>query len=131
MPNYMIFRHLRHRHRKKHGGDVCSSGLFCSVGWFVSHALRQSTGHILILMEPICCPKMSVTNQFTLCNNQEEKRSQLLHGKNQKYCMVLLVYRQWNIPSTKQCGFSDGSSEALNIQSACYISDTHRASALL
>jgi len=39
---------------------------------------------------------MSVANQFTLCNNQEEKRSQLLHGKNLKYCMVLLVYRQNN-----------------------------------
>jgi len=84
----MIFRYLRHTHRKKHGGDVCSSGLFCSVGSFVSHALRQSTGHILNLMEPKFCPKMSVNKPiYTLQQLRREKISttswqkpQILHG---------------------------------------------------
>jgi len=76
---------------------VMSALLGCSAVWVdLSAILRQSTGHFLILMEPICCPKMSVTNQFTPCNNQEKKRFQLLHGKNLKYCVVLLVYRQNN-----------------------------------
>jgi len=57
---YDLKRHLRHRNMKEHGGDVCSSGLFRNVGWFVSHALTQSRGHILTPKEPICCHKMSV-----------------------------------------------------------------------
>jgi hypothetical protein len=94
-PIYDVQRSLRHTYCKKYGSVETFALVGCSIVWVgLSAMFRDHTRHILALMETIHCPKMSVTNQSTLCNNLEEQKSQLPHGNHLKSGVVVLVYRQ-------------------------------------
>jgi hypothetical protein len=79
-------------------------------------------------------PSQNVSNKSTYAVPQPGRarisstpwqKPEILHGN-----AVLDGIIKGKIPSTKQCGFSDGCSEELYPQKPCYIHDTQKVSAL-